>query len=81
MPDAGLAPRPFPMRTRPARRRQGWGVPMSPEPSVVERCCYCDFTVSAPLEEARQAFQAHVCARPRPTSTKRRRSSFSTIRR
>jgi hypothetical protein len=41
------------------------------EKSVVERCALCDFSVSAPLEEARQAFEGHECARP--TRTVRRR--------
>jgi hypothetical protein len=45
---------------------------MSPEPPVVERCAYCDFTVSAPLEQARQAFAQHACDRPKPVATARR---------
>ena len=32
--------------------------------SVVERCAFCDFSVSAPLDEARQAFVRHECRRP-----------------
>jgi hypothetical protein len=70
------------------RQWQGWGVPGNgaryrgpfpafPEPPVTERCAYCSFTVSAPLEEAREAFQAHECGRPRPVTSKRRRSGFA----
>jgi hypothetical protein len=35
----------------------------------MERCAFCSFSLSAPLEQARQAFVAHECARPRPTRT------------
>jgi hypothetical protein len=38
---------------------------------AVERCAHCHFTVSAALEEARQAFQAHQCNRPKPETTVR----------
>ena len=48
---------------------------------VTTKCSHCSFEVSAPLEEAREAFEAHRCDRPKPKSTVRRRSSFSTIRR
>jgi hypothetical protein len=41
--------------------------------SVVERCAYCDFTVSARLEQTRQASTEHVCGRPKPTTKLRRR--------
>jgi hypothetical protein len=46
------------------------------EGRVVERCVHCDFTVSAPLEEARQAFAEHECDRPRPPTAVRRRREF-----
>jgi hypothetical protein len=46
-------------------RWQGWrdrvGLPV--EPALTERCAYCDFTVSAALEQARQAFAEHECPR------------------
>jgi hypothetical protein len=31
------------------------------DPRVVERRTYCQFTVKAPLEQARAAFEQHVC--------------------
>jgi hypothetical protein len=50
-------------------RWQGWRDRVGlPEPIVLERCGFCDFAVSAPLEEARGAFEAHVCNRPRPVA-------------
>jgi hypothetical protein len=54
------------------RRWQGFGggFPMFPEPPVIERCAHCDFTVSAPLEDARQAFAKHRCDRPQVTASK-----------
>jgi hypothetical protein len=55
----------------------GWERGALPQPVVVERCAYCNFAVSAPFEQARQAFEQHVCDRPKPTTTKRRRSGFS----
>jgi hypothetical protein len=36
---------------------------------VVERCAYCGFTTNAPLEQAREAFQAHRCDRPQPVKS------------
>jgi hypothetical protein len=38
------------------------------------------FTVSAPLEQARQAFTEHRCNRPKPTMSVRRRRGFSISR-
>jgi hypothetical protein len=50
------------------RRWHGWADPAASAP-VVERCAYCSFVTSGPLEETRQAFTEHVCdSRPRPTS-------------
>jgi hypothetical protein len=65
------------------RRWQGFGagLPMFPEAKIVERCVHCDFTVSAVLEEARQAFERHECDRPKPTTTLRRRRGFSSFAR
>jgi hypothetical protein len=34
------------------------------EPPVTERCAYYSFSLSAPLEQGRVAFEAHVCNRP-----------------
>ena len=57
------------------RRWQGWGEYALERP-VVERCAYCDFVASGTVKQARQAFAEHVCDRPRPTTTVRRRSGF-----
>ena len=35
--------------------------PQPPDPVVTERCGYCSFAVTAPLEEARALFRAHAC--------------------
>jgi hypothetical protein len=55
--------------------RERLGVPL--EPAVTERCAYCTFEIAASFEQAREAFAAHECDRPQPTSTKRRTSGFS----
>jgi hypothetical protein len=50
------------------RRWHGWAE-QAAGVRAVERCAYCSFVTSGPLEEARQAFTEHVCdSRPRPTS-------------
>jgi hypothetical protein len=48
---------------------------------VTCRCSHCDFVIVASLEQARAAFEAHRCSRPKPTTSKRGRTGFSTIRR
>jgi Bacterial regulatory proteins, luxR family len=35
---------------------------------VVERCARCSFTVTAPLDEARQAFRRHSCVAQQTTA-------------
>jgi hypothetical protein len=45
------------------RRWRGFGGGVFVDMQVVERCAHCDFTVSARLEQARQAFER---ARLRP---------------
>jgi hypothetical protein len=55
--------------------RERVGLPL--EAMVTSACAYCDFSVSAPLEQARQAFRAHHCNRPKPETTVRRRSGFA----
>jgi hypothetical protein len=45
--------------------------------TVVERCAFCDFTISAPVETAHAAFEAHECGRPKPETSVRRRSGFA----
>jgi hypothetical protein len=62
------------------RRWQGWREGMFAEARVTERCAYCSFTVSAPLEQARQSFAEHVCDRPKPEPMKRRTRGFSLRR-
>ena len=48
------------------------------EPAPVKvACAFCSFVVVALVEEAHAAFEAHVCDRPKPTTTARRRSGFS----
>jgi hypothetical protein len=49
------------------RRWQGWGEVVRVDARVVERCSYCSFTASGPLEQARAAFREHVCAGERTT--------------
>jgi hypothetical protein len=44
---------------------------------VTTKCSHCSFEVSAPLEEARAAFERHACDRPRPETSSRRRRGFS----
>jgi hypothetical protein len=44
---------------------------------VTTRCAHCSFVVVAPLQEGHAAFVAHICDRPRPEATKRRRSGFA----
>ncbi len=51
-----------------------------PEPAVTERCAFCSFSVSAPLEQAREAFAEHLCDRPKAPTTVRRRSGFALKR-
>ena len=45
--------------------------------SVRVGCAFCDFAARGTVEETREAFAEHVCDRPRPTETKRRRGGFS----
>jgi hypothetical protein len=52
---------------------------MSPEATVVERCEFCSFVATGPLEKAREAFEAHECDRPKPTTTVRRRSGYLAL--
>jgi hypothetical protein len=56
----------------------GFRAEVDPAKPVVTRCGYCDFTTEALLEQARAAFEAHVCGRPppKPHPTKRRPSGF-----
>jgi hypothetical protein len=44
--------------------------------TLVERCAYCDFTISATVETARAAFASHKCDRPKPETTVRRPRGF-----
>jgi hypothetical protein len=44
---------------------------------VTARCAHCTFVVRASVTEAHAAFEAHVCDRPKPTLSKRRRSGFA----
>jgi hypothetical protein len=57
-------------------RWQSWSTTAFADMMVVARCAYCDFNTSAPVEEARTAFQTHECDRPKPGTTVRRRSGF-----
>ena len=59
------------------RRWHGWGEPRLVDARVVERCAFCDFTVAAPAAEAREAFAQHVCDRPKPKTSIRRRRGFA----
>lgn len=59
------------------RRWQGWRSPVRMDLRVVERCAFCAFEMVAPFEQAREAFAAHVCDRPKPDLSKRRRGGFS----
>jgi hypothetical protein len=63
-------------KTPDRHRWQGFGEGVFVDTRIVEKCSYCDFTVSAPFEQARQAFEQHVCGRPKVTVSKRRRSGF-----
>jgi hypothetical protein len=56
-----------------ARRWHGWAEEAAVNAPVLERCSHCEFEIVAPLEQALQAFAEHVCDRPRPTTTGRRR--------
>jgi hypothetical protein len=64
-------------RLPPHRKWIGWREDASVAPPVIERCYYCSFGVSAPLEQAREAFEEHACDRPRPETSSRRRRGFS----
>ena len=57
-------------------RWQGWDELAAESAPVVERCAYCEFVASGPVEAARQAFERHECDLPKPTTTARRRSGF-----
>jgi hypothetical protein len=50
---------------------------MSPEATVVERCEFCSFVATGPLEQARRAFAEHECGRPKPEKSVSRRSGFA----
>jgi hypothetical protein len=45
---------------------------MFPEAKIVERCAFCSFVATGPLEDVRRAFERHQCDRPLPTVSKRR---------
>jgi hypothetical protein len=55
------------------------GMAMFPEATIVERCAFCSFVATGPLEQARRAFAEHACDRPRPVTSKRRRSGLALI--
>jgi hypothetical protein len=55
------------------------GMVMSPETRVVERCAFCSFVATGPLEEAGRAFAEHECDRPKPTTTVLRRSGYLAL--
>ena len=64
------------------RRWEGWtehGAPVIAH--VVERCAYCSFSASGPVEQMRQAFAEHVCDRPAPPAVSRRRRDGFVLRR
>jgi len=42
---------------------------------VIARCGYCSWTVTADVEEAHAAFEAHRCDRPKPAKRKQRRGA------
>jgi hypothetical protein len=56
----------------------GFRAEVGPAKPVVTRCGYCDFTTEGQLEQARAAFEMHVCGRPssKPRPAKRRPSGF-----
>ena len=53
--------------------------PHDPGPPVRERCAFCSFEASAPLEQARAAFAQHECERPRPEPRPKRRPGSPVI--
>jgi hypothetical protein len=57
----------------------GFRAEVDPAKAVVTRCGYCDFKAEGLLEQARAAFEAHVCGRPspKPRPAKRRPSGFA----
>jgi hypothetical protein len=63
-------PAPFSSSGRSPRSRCALWVGMAP---VRTTCAYCGFTVTAALEQARDAFEQHRCDRPRPVASSRRR--------
>jgi hypothetical protein len=52
--------------------RQGWAEHQLVDTRVIERCAFCDFTITVPVEEAWEAFREHECSRPRPAPSGRR---------
>jgi hypothetical protein len=46
---------------------------------VVASCALCEVEIRAPLEKAREAFEAHDCDQPKPTTTVRRRSGYLAL--
>ena len=86
-PSTRTAPRPLPTLQLTARSQAMTAqTQRSPEKSegsthdssnpIECRCAFCEWTITAPIEEARQAFHQHQCPRPRPTATTRRRRGF-----
>ena len=61
---------------RTLREREHGGLPFEAA-AVTARCAFCSFTVTALVEEAHAAFEAHVCDRPKPVVSKGRRSGFA----
>jgi hypothetical protein len=67
--DLGLRPEPPPERANRAPSAKPVALVTMPAHEsalslvVVERRARCEFTVTAPLDEARQAFRQHLCAR------------------
>ena len=49
--------------------------------SVTCCCAFCSWETRGSLEETREAFAEHVCPRPKPTTTVRRKSGFSRVAR
>lgn len=56
-------------------RWQGWDELAAESVPVVERCAFCSFRASGPVEEARQAFERHERDRPPPPAVSKRRCS------
>jgi hypothetical protein len=54
----------------------GFRAEADPAKPVVTRCGYCDFKTEGQLEQARAAFEAHECGRPKPDPVKRRPRGF-----